>query len=137
MNMDGQLKTIGVIADTLGIRGLQEMGFNLSKTDLKPRHVFDLMEKLPSTSDVTNADEIELREIVKSTENLISQMSQTDDLFECLSRELLGLDKQLRSIRGSLKLEVAKKVQLEEHIKQEKHKLERIREYPGEYKDGI
>ena len=30
-----------------------------------------------------------------------------------------GLDKQLRSIRGSLKVEVAKKVQLEEHIKKE------------------
>ena len=30
--------------------------------------------------------------------------------------ELLGLDKQLRSIRGSLKVEVAKKVQLEESI---------------------
>ena len=32
---------------------------------------------------------------------------------------------------------MAKKVQLEEHIKQEKCKLERIREYPGEYDDGI
>ena len=34
--------------------------------------------------------------------------------------ELLGLDKQLRSIRGSLKVEVAKKVQLEESIMQER-----------------
>ena len=30
-----------------------------------------------------------------------------------------------------------KKVQLEEHITKERRKLERIREYPGEYKDGI
>ena len=30
-----------------------------------------------------------------------------------------------------------KKVQLEEHIKKEQRKLERIREYPGEYDDGI
>ena len=56
-------------------------------------------------------------------EDLISQIehtqSQTDDLFEHPLRELLGLDKQLRSIRGSLKVEVAKKVQLEEHIKKE------------------
>ena len=49
-------------------------------------------------------------------------------------QELLGLDKQLRSIRGSLKMEAAKKVQLEEHIKKENRKLERIREHPGEYK---
>ena len=54
-------------------------------------------------------------------EDLISQMkndqSQTDDLFEYLLRELLGLDKQLRSISGWLKVEVAKKVQSEQHIK--------------------
>ena len=60
-------------------------------------------------------------------ENLISQMSQTDDSFkgeETLPmRELLGLDKQLKSIRGSLKMEVAKKVQLEESIKKEHRKL--------------
>ena len=58
--------------------------------------------------------------------------TQTDDLLPM--RELLGLDKQLRSI---LKVEVTKKVQLEEHIKKEQQKLERIREYPGEYDDGI
>ena len=57
-------------------------------------------EELPSAPDIDKADDIELQEIVKSMGNLISQMSQTDDLFEHLLRELLGLDKQLRSIRG-------------------------------------
>ena len=52
-------------------------------------------------------------------------------------RELLGLDKQLRSIRGSLKVEVATKVQLEEHIKKECRKLEEFRKYPGEYDDAM
>ena len=101
--------------------------------------------ELPSTSDITKADDIELQEIMenitKSTEKLISQMkhnqSQMDDLFECLLHKLLGLDKQLRSIRGSLKVEVAKKVQLEESIKKEKCKLKEIRDYPGVYDDGI
>ena len=37
MNRNGELKTIGVIADTLGIRGLREMGYNITKTNLKPR----------------------------------------------------------------------------------------------------
>ena len=90
----------------------------------------DLLEKqaeLPSSSEITKADTIELEEIVKSTEDLIShlidQQSQTDDLLECPLRELLGLDKQLRSIRGSLKVEVAKKVQLEKHIKKEHRNL--------------
>ena len=48
----------------------------------------------------------------------------------------MGLDKELRSIRGSLKVEVAKKVQLEEKIKKENRKLEEIRDNP-EYDDGI
>ena len=125
MNRNGELKVIGVIADTLGIGGLRETGYNITKTNLKPRFVLDLLEKqaaLPSSSEIAKADDIELEEIAKSTEDLIFQInnqSQTDDLFEHPLRELLGLDNQLRSIRGSLKFEVAKKVQLEEHIKKE------------------
>ena len=125
MNRNGELKTIGIIADTLGIRGLREMGYNIAKTNLKPRFVLDLLEKqakLPSSSEIAKSDEMELEEIVKSTDDLIYQINeqtQTDDLLENPLSELLGLDKQLRSIRGSLKVEVAKKVQLEEHIAKE------------------
>ena len=80
------------------------MGYNITKTNLKPRFVLDLLEKqvkLPSSSEIAKADTIELEEIVKSTEDLIFQIgnqSQTDDLFEHPLRELLGLDKQLRNI---------------------------------------
>ena len=143
MNRNGELKTIGVIADTLGIRGLREMGYNITKTNLKSRFVLHLLEKqakLPSSSEIAKADEIELEEIVKSNEDLISQINnptQTDDLFEPPLRELLGLDKQLRSIIGSLKVEVAKKVELEEHIAKEHGKLEEFWEYPGEYDDAM
>ena len=77
----------------------------------------------------------------KSTEDLIShlndQQSQTDELFEHPLQELLGLDKQLRSIRGLLKVEVAKKVQLEERIAKEHRKLEEFRDYPGVYDDAM
>ena len=52
-------------------------------------------------------------------------------------RELLGLDKQLRSIRGSLMVEVAKKVELEKCIAEERHKLEEFREYPRVYDDAM
>ena len=101
MNRNGDLKTTGVIADTLGIRGRREMGYHITKTNLKPRFVLDLLEKqseLPSPSEIAKADTIELEEIAKSTEDLISQINnqtQTDDLFEHPLRELLGLDKQL------------------------------------------
>ena len=69
---------------------------------------------------------------MKSTEDLIPQGQEMLPM-----RELLGLDKQLRSIRGSLKVEMAKKVQLEESIKKEKCKLEEFRDHPGVYDDGI
>ena len=94
-------------------------------------------EEMPSASDVDKADFIELEEIAKSTEDLISQINnqtQTDDLLEYSLRELLGLD---RSIRGSLKVEVAKKVKLEEHIKKERRKLEEFQEHPGVYDDAM
>ena len=82
-------------------------------------------EELLSESDIAKVDDIQLQEIARSTEDIISHMqTQTDDLLEHPLRELLGLDKQLRSIRGSLKVEVVKKVQLEEHIKKECRKLE-------------
>ena len=34
MNRNGELETFRVIADTLGIRGLREMGYNIDKTNL-------------------------------------------------------------------------------------------------------
>ena len=116
------------------------MDYDISKTNLKHQFVLDLLEKTPSASDVAKADDIELEEIVKSTEDLIYQInnqSQTDDLLEHPLRELLVLDSQLRSIQGLLKVEVAKKVQLEEHIKKEQRKLEEFRNYPGEYDDAM
>ena len=95
-------------------------------------------EELPSASDVAKADDIELHEItenaMKSMEDLIAQFEGQETLP---MHELLGLDKQLRSFRGSLKVEVAKKVQLEESIKKEKCKLEEFREHPGVYDIGI
>ena len=143
---EGKLKSVGEIAGILGKNRLRNLGFDIPKGKLTARQALMLnrvKEELPSTSDVAKADDIELQEITenasKSMEDLISQMkndqSQTDDLFKYPLRELLGLDKQLRSIRGSLKVEVAKKVQLEECVKKEKRKLEEFREYPGVYSD--
>ena len=102
------------------------MGYNITKTNLKPGFVLDLLEKqaeLPSSSEIAKADDIELEEIAEKASDIISQIkdvqTDTDDLFEHPLQELLGLDKQLRSIRGSLKVEVAKNVQLAEHITKE------------------
>ena len=97
-------------------------------------------EELPSESDITKADDIELQEIAEKASGIISQIkdvqTDTEDLLEHPLHELLGLDKQLRSIRGSLKVEVAKKVQLEEHSTKERRKLEEFLKYPGVYDDA-
>ena len=86
-------------------------------------------------------DDIELQEIAETASGIISQIkdvqTDTEDLFEHPLQELLGLDKQLRSIRGSLKVEVAKKVELEEHITKERQKVEEFREYPRVYDDAM
>ena len=77
----------------------------------------------------------------KKASDIISQIkdvqTDTEDLFEHPLRELLGLDKQLRTIRGLLKVEVAKKVKLEERIAEEHRKLEEFREYPRVYDDTM
>ena len=119
------------------------MGYNIAKTNLKPQFVLDLFEKqaeLPSSSEIAKADDIELEEIAEKASDIISQIkdlqTDTEDLFEHPLQERLGLDKQLRSIRSSLKAEVVKQVQLEEHIAKEHRKLEEFREYPGVYDDA-
>ena len=98
-------------------------------------------EELPSESDITKGDDIVVQEIAEKASGIISQIkdvqTDTEDLFENPLRELLGLNKQLRSIRGSLKVEVAKKVELEEHIAKEHRKLEEFRRYPGVYDDTM
>ena len=111
-----------MLVDILGKNRLHRLGFNIPVGKVTAWQAVMLnkaAEELLFESDITKADDIELQEIVKSTEDLISQLTQMDDLFKYPLCELLGLDKQLRSIRGSLKVEVAKKVQLEECTKKE------------------
>ena len=99
----------------LGKEGLCDLDFNVSKgvTAKQAEMLNKVEEEIPSASDVDKVGDIELQEIAKSTEDLIFQIkdiqTDTDDLFEHPLRGLLGLDTQLRSIRGSLKVEVAKR----------------------------
>ena len=138
------LKSVGMLADVLGKDGLRNLGFDIPWGKVTARQAVMLnktAEELPSESNITRADDIELQEIAEKAADIISQIkdvqTDTDDLFEHPLRELLGLDKQLRSIQGSLKVEVAKKVELEEHIAKEHCKLEEFREYPRVYDDAM
>ena len=137
LTTEGKLKSVGMLADILGKNRLCRLGFNIPVGKVTARQAVMLnkaAEELPSESDITGADDIELQEIAEKASGIISQIkdvqTDTEDLFEHPLRELLGLDKQLRSIRGSLKVEVAKKVELEGHIEMEKIKLGEIQDDP-------
>ena len=97
----------------MGDRRLINLGFDPKKVTAEQSAMLSRVEEeMPSVSDVAKADDIELQQITesatKSTEDLIAQFEGQEMLP---MHELLELDKQLRSIRGSLKVEVAKKVQ--------------------------
>ena len=105
----GVLKLVGMLADILGKGGLRNLGFDIPRGKVTAWQVAMLneaAEESPSESDIAKADDIELQEIVEKALGIISQIkdtqTDTENLFEHPLCEMLGLDKQLRSIRGSL-----------------------------------
>ena len=119
----------------MGKKGLRNLGFFEEKVTAEQAAMLNIVEEeLPSVSDVDKVCDRAARDC-EEYGDLISQMShaQTENSFEGEEMlpmcELLGLDKQLRSVRGLLKVEVAEKVQLEEHIKKEHRKLKEFRKY--------
>ena len=144
LTSEGKLKSVGMLADILGKNRLCRLGFNIPVGPITAHQAIMLnkaAEELSSESNITKADDIELQKIVEKASGIISQIkdiqTDTENLFENPLRELLGLDKQLRTIQGSLKVEVAKKVELEEHITKEHQKLEEFWEYPRVYDDAM
>ena len=89
---------------------------------------------------IDKANNIELENIVDGVQNSIEKGIQTEDLFGLPVRELLGLDKTLQTIRGSLILETAKKSKIEYHIEKENKKLEEMENdttYMDEQRDEV
>ena len=130
LTTEGKLKSVGMLVDILGKNRLRKLGFNIPVGKVTAWQAVMLnkaAEELPSESDITGADDIELQEIAEKASDIISQIkdiqTDTEDLFKHPLCELFGLDKQLRTIQGSLKVEVAKKLELEECIAKERHKL--------------
>ena len=146
----GRLKAAGTIADILGKERLRQMGFEIPTGRITARQAVMLnktAEELPSASAIDGANGIELQELTERTitasKDLLHEIStdrgtQTgeDDPGQPTMRELVGLDKELRSIRGSLKVEVAKKVELDQKLKKEKAKLETLKNNTDLDQDG-
>ena len=141
-NRVGKLRSAGVIVEILGKNRLRDLGFDIPKGKLTAQQATLLNragEELHSESDIAKADDIEWQEITENASRSIENLNQQlgGDREDLPMRELLGLDKQLRRIRGSLKVEVAKKVQLEENIEKEHQKHEEFQEYLGVYGDAM
>ena len=65
---EGKLKSVGMIADILGKNRLRRLGFNIPVGRITARQAIMLnkaAEELPSESDITGADDIELQEIAE------------------------------------------------------------------------
>ena len=70
MTTEGKLKSFGMLADILGKNRLCRSGFNIPVGRITAQHAVMLnkaAEELPSESDITGADDIELQEIVKKS----------------------------------------------------------------------
>ena len=105
-----------------------------AKAREKLRKLDDTLNKrskaIPSLS-TTDAEAIELMEIAsKDIDTTVNDVERETSFVEASDRdkllpltELEGLDKQLRTIRGSLKVAIAKCVELEGRIEHEKRKL--------------
>ena len=147
----------------LGVNKLRLMGFrNLTYEDINPydrrskrarEEVMKLNENLDErskaieSSSTTDAEAIEMIEVTsKDTDTTVKGVEQDTSFIEPSERdkllplrELEGLDKQLRTIKGSLKVAIAKRIDLEGRIKHEERKLNEIQDpkYSDDQRDMI
>ena len=147
----------------IGVKKLRLMGFmNVTDEDVqryklkykvarekvrKLNENLDERSKEIESSSTTDTEAIEMIEVtskdidttVKDVEQDTSFIapSERDNLLPL--RELEGLDKQLRTIKGSLKVAVAKRIDLEGRIKHEERKLNEIQDskYSDDQRDMI
>ena len=157
-NINNRLKAPWEIRK-LGVAKLRLIGFrDITYEDINPydrrfkrarEDVMKLNENLDErskaieSSSTTDAEAIEMIEVtskdidatVKDAEQDTSfiESSERDKLLPL--RELEGVDKQLRTIKGSLKVAIAKHVDLEARIKHEERKLNEIQD--PKYSDDL
>ena len=136
----------------LGVAKLRLIDFrNLTYEDINPydqrskrarEEVMKLNENLDErskaieSSSTTDAEAIEMIEVTsKDIDTTVKGVEQDTSFIEPSERdkllplrELEGLDKQLRTIKGSLKVAIAKRIDLEGRIKHEERKLNEIQD---------
>ena len=161
-NINNRLKAPWEIRK-LGVAKLKLMGFrNLTYEDINPydrrskrarEEVMKLNENLDErskaieSSSTTDAEAIEMIEVTsKDIDATVKDVEQDTSFIESSERdkllplrELEGLDKQLRTIKGSLKVAIAKRVDLNARIEHEERKLSEVQDpaYSDDQRDMI
>ena len=147
----------------LGVAKLRLMGFRtITYEDINPydrrskkaredvtklNENLDERSKAIGSSSTTDAEAIEMIEMTsKDIDMTVKDVEQDTSFIEPSERdkllplrELEGLDKQLRTIKGSLKVAIAKRIDLEGRIKHEERKLNEIQDpkYSDDQRDMI
>ena len=144
-NIDKDLKSITEISK-LGVNRLRTMGFtNITYEDIQPyqpkfqnardeaRKLNEKLNERLKTLESSSTTDLEAIELMEMTSKDIDGLEQETSFIEPTERdkllplrELQGLDKQIRTIKGSLKVAIAKRVELEDRIKHEEDKLNEI-----------
>ena len=157
-NIDKGLKSLTEMSK-LGVNRLRTMGFtNITYEDIQPykpkfqnarEEARKLNEKLngrSKTLESSSTTDVEAIKLMEMTSKDIDGLEQETSFIEPTERdkllplrELEGLDKQLRTIKGSLKVAIAKRIDLEGRIKHEERKLNEIQDpkYSDDQRDMI
>ena len=133
----------------LGVVKLRLMGFtNITYEDINPynrrfkrarekvsilNQNLDERSKEIESSSTTDAEAIEMIEVTsKDIDTTVKDAEQDTSFIEPSEKDnllpLRELDKQLRTIKGSLKVAIAKRVDLKSHIEKEERKLSEVQD---------
>ena len=161
-NINERIKTPSELR-RLSVAKLKAMGFTgITDEDTQPYRTkykvardkvkklnenLDERSKAIESSSTTDAEAIEMIEVTsKDIDTTVKDVEQDTSFIEPSERdkllplrELEGLDKQLRTIKGTLKVAIAKRIDLEGRIKHEERKLNEIQDpkYSDDQRDMI
>ena len=79
LTTEGNLKSVGMLVAILGKNRLRRLGFNIPVGHITVRQAVMLnkaAKELPSESDITRVDDIELQEIAEKPSGIISQVKE-------------------------------------------------------------
>ena len=144
---NGEWRTAKSYASILGSKFLRDLGFDpkssKSANKVASREAANLNKTL-NAIDTSNIQSTSGQKALEMLGNISGKVNDTIERIEQETsfidasereqllplRELKGLDKQLRTISGSLKVSVAKSVELQERIRKENQKLAEVEDDP-------